>query len=126
MPFPMGGQAWAYHFPEASGPCAVRVPERLTERCCSFGVHGWRPRNSPAQGRCVCEFTARGRGALPSRAVSADLAVAVLATRRELVLGRRDGFPAVGPLTWEVGDRAGQFAHRAGHGDTEHALAALQ
>src|SRR5262245_55286197 len=56
----------------------------------------------------------------------ADLAVAVLATGRQLVLGCRDRFTAVGTLTWEVGDRAGQFTHRAGYCDTEDALTTLQ
>ena len=40
--------------------------------------------------------------------------------------GAADRLAAVGALAGEVGDRAGQLAHRAGNGDAEHALATLQ
>ena len=53
------------------------VPERLTERYCSFGVRGWRQRNSPAQGdapaiippcRIECRpHRCRGASAVPAR-----------------------------------------------------------
>ena len=58
--FPHGrATARGHHFPEASCLVAVLVPERLTERCCSFGVRDWRPRNSPARGRCMSESNGR-------------------------------------------------------------------
>src|SRR5882757_9536826 len=61
-----------------------------------------------------------------AEAVSADLAVAVFATRGQFVLECGDGLAPVGALTWEVRDRTGQFAHRTGDRDAEHALPALQ
>src|SRR5689334_1994089 len=57
---------------------------------------------------------------------SANLAVAVLAPRRELVLRAGDGLPAVGPLAGEVGDRAGELTHRTRDRDAEDALPALE
>jgi hypothetical protein len=52
-PFPIGGwdRYGRHRSPEASLSHAVRLPERLTERCCSFGVRDWRSRNSPARER---------------------------------------------------------------------------
>ena len=50
----------------------------------------------------------------------------MLAPRGQLVLGRGDRLAAVGALAGEVGDGAGQLAHRAADRDAEHALAALQ
>src|SRR5689334_16218976 len=108
----MGGRPSGHRFPEASWPRAVRVPERLTERCCSFGVRDWLSRSSPARGRYPAILT--------------DLAVAALPSGGQLVLRRGDGLAAVGPLAREVGDRAGQFPHGPAHCDTEYALAALQ
>ena len=103
------------------------MPERLTERCCSFGVRDWQSRSSPAHGRCVVESTGRWVG-LPGQETetSAGLAVAVLTAGGQFVLRRGDRLAAVGAFAGEVGDCAGQFAHRAGHGDAEYALAALE
>src|SRR3954469_6066066 len=57
---------------------------------------------------------------------SADLAVAVLAPRGELVLGAGDRLAPVGPLAGEVGDGSGELPHGARHRDAEDALAALE
>src|ERR1700722_4357 len=117
MSFPMGGRPEGHRFPEASGSFAVRVPERLTERYCSFGARGWRPRNSPAQERCGTEFTHLSRPEWPPGADvlrSADLAVAVFAPRRQLVFGCGDRLAAVGAFPGEIRDCAGQLAHRSG------------
>jgi len=126
MSFPMGGcpEFTGHRFPEASGSGAVRVPERLTERCCSFGVRGWQSRNSPAQVRCGVDFTCSSPA--EATAGSADLAVAVLAARGQLVFRRGDRLAVVGTFAREVRDSAGQLPHRPGDGDAEHALPALQ
>ena len=50
----------------------------------------------------------------------------VLAPRSEFVLGGRLADSAVGALAREVGNGAGEFAHRATDCDAEHALPALQ
>src|SRR3978361_1953295 len=108
LPFPMGGRISFRHFPEAPWLHAVLGPERLTERCCSFGVRGWRTRDSPARGRYRAKSNGGGSGTAarsgqPSEVGSADLAVAVLAPRGELVLGAGNGLPAVGTLAREIG-----------------------
>ena len=68
-------------FQRHRSPRAVRGPERLTERCCSFGAHGWLPQNSPARGRCTPILTGRRR-----RLDSAYFAVARLAPGGQFVL----------------------------------------
>src|SRR5260370_15946328 len=50
----------------------------------------------------------------------------MLAPGCQLVFGGGNRLAAVGALAVEIGDNAGQLAHRAGHGDAEHTLAALQ
>src|ERR1700761_4065974 len=60
------------------------------------------------------------------RPESADLAVAVLAPRGQLVFRRGDRLAVVGALAGKICDSAGQLAHRSGDSDAEHALSALQ
>ncbi len=130
MSFPMGGrpELTGHRFPEASGSGAVRVPERLTERCCSFGVRGWQPRNSPAQGRCGVEFTYSSPRARSGRRYAGQPILRSRCFRREASSssGRGDRLAVVGAFAREVRDSAGQLAHRPGDGDAEHALPALQ
>src|SRR2546425_869229 len=57
---------------------------------------------------------------------SADLAVAVLPSGRQLVFRRSNRFATICAFTREIGDSAGQLAHRPGDGDAEHALPTLQ
>src|SRR5699024_3386620 len=106
--------------PEALVDYTVRVPERFSERSCSFGARDTKPRDSPVSRvnaspslDAVCRLTGRPRRARTS-------------TSRELVLDRGHDVILRDRLGRKLRDRTGQLTHGPSDPDTEHALTALQ